>query len=441
MKTIWLVLLLCLSIPTLATNESMVDTSIVKSKDGKWTLTYQTPEPVPRLSFIRNPDTSRVERWEPTTSDFEVVSIENQEYLIKKDGNNFTEVSLTLTPTYKYLSKDYAPFSPYSDGGVLIYTGRLFACIDTCSDDVNQWRFSLQVPKGEHMILGGKVLTGVTSWLDSNDGMNVYVGSQEPIEVQNVIAVIDSGLPEKIKLSLDSDIPKLMNYFEQKLGKLEGVKPALFASYANIDGHSSQGGTLPNQIFMHWDLNNLNEKVNDNKFLNNTIWFFAHEVAHLYQRSSKGDIYGERHESWLHEGHADWLAALALLELYPETREYVTNKINRFRTHCSKGLANFSLAEAADQGRFDLYYTCGLLIHQAIDLTLQKNGDKDIYSLWIDFRKQAEKGDKKGSEVFLSHTEKWASKELVKKIKEIINSKLSNPEATLNQLVKRDFSG
>jgi hypothetical protein len=265
--------------------------------------------------------------------------------------------------------------------------------------------------------------------------MNVYVGSQKPIETKNVIAVIDNGLPEKIKLSLDSDIPKLMNHFEQNLGEIAGVKPTLFASYANINGHSSQGGTLPNQIFMHWDLNNLNAKVEDNKFLNNTLWFFAHEVAHLYQRSSKGNIYGEMHESWLHEGHADWLAALALLELYPETTEYVTNKIDKFRTHCSKGLSNFPLVEAANEGRFDLYYTCGLLIHQAIDLTLQEDGDKDIYSLWVDFRKQAESGDNKGSEVFLSHTEKWTSEELVKKIKDVIEGELSDPKTTLNQLV------
>lgn len=435
MKIVKFILLFSLSFPTWATDESMVDISVVKSKDGKWTLTYQTQKPVFRLSFVRNPDDSRIERWKPTISDFEIVSTENQEYLIRKDGSSFAQVSLHLTPTYKHLSKDYAPFSPYSDGGVLIYTGRLFACINQCLDEVNSWRLFMQVPEGEHIIVAGNVYKGEASWIDSDDGMNIYVGSQQPIVTQNVIAVIDSGLPEKIKLSLDSDIPNLMNYFEQRLGELEGVKPTLFASYANIDGHSSQGGTLSNQIFMHWNLNNLNEKVTDNKFLNNTIWFFAHEVAHLYQRSSQGETYGERHESWLHEGHADWSAALALLELYPETSEYVANKINRFRTHCAIGLDNFPLVEAADKGRFDLYYTCGLLIHQAIDLKLREKGKKDIYSLWVDFRRQAEKSDVKRSEIFLSHAEKWTSKDLVNRIKEVIGTKLSNPDKTLNHLV------
>ncbi|MDC0603415.1 hypothetical protein OAP14_10420, partial [Aliiglaciecola sp.] len=190
MKFVWFILLICLSDTLWANNESMVDIAIVKSKDNKWTLTYQTKMPTTRLGFIRNPDSSRIERWRPLSAEFEIVSSENQEYLVKKDGSQFTEASLHLTPTYKHLSKDYAPFSPYSQGGLLIYTGRLFACIDTCSDGVNQWRFSMQVPDGEHIIVGGKVHSGVTSWLDSNDGMNVYVGTQKPMETESVIAVI-----------------------------------------------------------------------------------------------------------------------------------------------------------------------------------------------------------------------------------------------------------
>lgn len=81
-----------------------------------------------------------------------------------------------------------------------------------------------------------------------------------------------------------------------------------------------------------------------------------------------------------------------------------------------------------------MYYTCGLLIHQAIDLALRKNSDEDIYSLWIEFRQQVEKGNRKGSETFLALTEKWTSKELVHKIKEVIENKLSIPEDALKQL-------
>ncbi|QPG05830.1 hypothetical protein IT774_00670 [Salinimonas marina] len=439
MKTIMGVLLLYLSFSAGATKESLVDISIVKSNEGIWTVTYKTGKPASRLSFNRNPDASRIPRWRPINPDFEIVLLENKEYLVKKDGSEFEQVSLQLTPTYKHLAKDYAPFSPYSDGGVLIYTGRLFACIDVCDTKVNQWLFSMQIPEGEHMLVRGEVLTGTASWIDGDDGMNIYVGTQQPVETQNVVAIIDRGLPEKIQSSLNSDIPKLMNYFEQRLGKLEGVKPTLFASYANIDGHSSQGGTLSDQIFMHWNLAKLDKKVKDNTFLNNTLWFFAHEVAHLYQRGSKENSYGKSHEAWLHEGHAEWLAALVLLELYPDKQAYVTTKVDRFKAECGKGLIDFPLAQAAAKGRFDLYYSCGFLIHQAIDQQLREKGEKNIYSLWLEFRNQAEKGNKKdgqkGSELFLFLTKKWTSSEFASRIKQVVESKLRRPEHTLNQLL------
>ena len=34
-----------------------------------------------------------------------------------------------MSPTYSRLPKDYAPFSPFGDGGMLFHTGRLFACV------------------------------------------------------------------------------------------------------------------------------------------------------------------------------------------------------------------------------------------------------------------------------------------------------------------------
>lgn len=227
-----------------------------------------------------------------------------------------------------------------------------------------------------------------------------------------------------------------MNYFEERLGKLEGIKPTLYASYANVEGRSTQGGTLPNQIFMHWDRNNLDDKSKDDKFINDTLWFFAHEVAHLYQNSSNNDIYGGIEESWLHEGHADWLAAHAIVNLYPETESFVVNKIEMLEKRCVEGLQTSPLIEAAKEGRFDLYYSCGLLIHQAIDVALQRrNGSQiDIYALWNEFRTHAIDGDQIGVEAYFTTTQKWTSKKFVDNLQVFINTKQVNAIDTLRGL-------
>jgi hypothetical protein len=132
------------------------------------------------------------------------------------------------------------------------------------------------IPENEHMIINGEVHYSTAQWFDNDDGKNVYVGKQQPVETDVFIAVIDLGLPAKIQASLSVDIPKMMTYFEEKLGKLpHNTKPTLFASYAKVKGRSSQGGTLPNQIFMHWNKDDLATSVQDQTFLNNTLCFFA----------------------------------------------------------------------------------------------------------------------------------------------------------------------
>jgi hypothetical protein len=415
---------------------SGVDIDVVKSKIGEWSLSYKAEDTVKKLGFMRNPDQSRIERWRPVSDEFVISYIEGEEYILRKDGKGFSQVQLTLTPTYKNLSKDYGPFSPFSDGGMLIYSGRLFACMDSCSEEINSWNISLTVPDDEHIIVNDTVHSSFAKWQDNDSGKNIYVGKQKPIVTDSVIAVIDSGLPRRIKVSLNNDIPKLMTYFEQRLGKLVGIKPTLFASYANINGTSSQGGTLPNQIFMHWNSNDLEAKVRDEKFIKQTSWFFAHEVAHLYQRSSSGQLYAESNQSWMHEGNADYLASLALLDLYPESKQYVDAKIKRFRGYCIKGLERFPLIEAAEKGEFGLYYTCGLLIHRAIDRVAKSNSDskQDIYSVWNEFRNRVEKGAEIGDKTFLSVVDEYASKELSELVKQLVEQKLKSPANALDKL-------
>ncbi|WP_444936741.1 hypothetical protein ACJJIW_04110 [Microbulbifer sp. JMSA004] len=436
MKYFQFILLIMLGVSVLAEENSGVDILIEKSEGNLWKLVYQMDRSTSRIGFVRNPDASRIERWKPLSLDFEMVSIDGDEYLVRKDRASFERAEILLTPTYKHLKKDYAPFSPYSNGGNLIYTGRLFACIEKCSDEITSWKVSMKIPPGEYMVVGGQVYTGATSWIDRDSGMNVYVGTQKPVEERSFIAVIDDGLPDGIRLSLNSDIPKLIAYFERKLGKNSGEKPVLYASYAQVDGNDYQGGTLPNQIFMHWNWNDFDEKLSEPNFVSDIIWFFAHEVAHFHQEGKDKVLSEDVRDSWLHEGNAGWLAASALLDLYPNFEKYVYAKVDKFRASCSNGLKKFSLVEAANHGRFDLYYSCGLLIHRAIDQSLQEksNGSASIYSLWRNYREEIESGGEKGIKSFFKIVENETSRELVEVIRQLVSRKLANPEATLEKL-------
>jgi len=306
-----------------------------------WTVEYVIEKPITKLAFIRNPNDARVKRWHPLSEEFEVIhSIEDSattapgEFIIRKDGQEFSKVTLKLTPTYTYLPKDYAPFSPFSNGGILFHSGRFFACAESCLNVDNLWTMTLKVAGNEHIILNGEVLNAKASWQDNNSGRSIYVGKQQPIERTNIIAMIDDGLPEKIQISLTDNLPKMLEYFESNFGKLTN-KPMIFASYAkNTTSGSSQGGTFPNQIYTHWDGIDLEAAVKKPYFIDLTRWFFAHEAAHLYQNRLLNTFSEDHEQSWIHEGSADMMAALALLSLEPDANNFVAKKLDVSKRNC-----------------------------------------------------------------------------------------------------------
>ena len=82
MRTL-LILFILLPLFTLATERSHVETHIEKSNEGIWSVKYDVNRPIKRLAFIRNPDKSRIERWQPIHSAFEIIFQDNKEVIVK----------------------------------------------------------------------------------------------------------------------------------------------------------------------------------------------------------------------------------------------------------------------------------------------------------------------------------------------------------------------
>lgn len=406
--------------------QAAVDIALTKTQADQWLLTYTLDQPAHRLVFKRNPDQSRQQRWLPRTAGFEIQADGGQEYLARADQQAFSTVTVALTPTYTHLPKDYAPFSPYSDGGMLVHSGRWFACAEVCTEADNQWSVSVQAPAGDHILVNGQQVAGEASWLDSNAGTKVYIGKQHAVETDHVLAVIDPGLPAAMQTALAEHIPTLMAHFAHQLGGNSGIKPMLFASYANVAGHSTQGGTLDNQIFMHWNVNNLDEQVKDESFTAQTMWFFAHEVAHFFQQDAHHSLYGSSHEAWIHEGHAEWLAARALPRLFPHTQAFVDNKLLAHQQQCQDGLAALPLDEAAANGRFDLYYSCGLVIYQMLATAQHTPSAQALwFALWRDYRTQVQQGAAPGAATLLALAEAYTHSAVI----DTIQAMLAGPQA------------
>jgi hypothetical protein len=358
-----------------------------------WRVTYALAEPVRVLQFAReDAKGNRARTWVPVDARLELVLVDGHEVVRARDGSAFRGASFDVPPVYMPLDKDYAPFSPFGDGGLLIHSGRFHACPGDCAafGDDPAWAFAVTPPAGSHVLQGGRVVAGVARFEDRGSGTNVYVGAATPVETAHVLAVIDAAFPPDLRAQLSVLFPRLMDLYAGELGALAN-KPMLFASNDEAHaggGHGHQGGTLPGQVFMHLygPRGGGTEQLADGM-----NWFFAHEAAHMYQRY--GEAASHTH-AWIHEGGAEAFAALGLQRLGLLDSAQLHERVRAAHGRCSNGLAARPLNDAAEAGAFDDYYSCGLLMHLAVDSAARRASDGacDLFCVWRDFLARIDEG-------------------------------------------------
>jgi len=424
-----------------------IRTALEIASEKKLTVHYTTTVPVKRLEFVRSPDNQRLARWTALQEEFQITHEDGVDYVSRKDDQSFSAAAFESPMTYTVLPKDYAPFMPYSVGGVLLHSGRFQVCPESCMSDtaINEYPMQLFSNGYGDVILNGEVLGMDAAWNDSRDGTMVYVGRSKPIETDHVIAIIDPKIPDDIKTMLNALFPQMMDYYADKLGSLN-QKPMLFAALdrnSEPDGNplsnnfSSQGGTLPGQVFMHlvgdgW-LETLDVRGDyAGEFL---AWFFAHEAAHLYQRAADYESIGE--DAWIHEGGAEAFAAITMRELELASEARIETRKAQSVKKCLEGLQQGDLRTAGARQDFDLYYSCGMVIQLAAHKTVQFNGDKKgVFLLWQEFLEAQTQGDNWNENVFLSIIEKKTDRKTMDLIGMIIEGDLTLDQKTLLDAIR-----
>ena len=373
------------------------ETLITRATDNAWQLTYQLEEPATEIRFSRNPDDSRVQRWKSLDDSIQIRYENGVEVISRKDGAEFTQASFSLTPTYTHLPKDYAPFSPFSDDGILFHSGRFFACAGPCNDH-NQWPITLRIPEGEIAIIEGEVVRGEHRWIGSDSGFNVYVGASLPEEGPAYLSLLDPALPDLLRELLADSLPVLIEYFSAHLPQ-PTIRPLIYASYSDPGSgrYGRQGGVLPGQIFMHWYGENAFEFEDET----GTLLFFAHEVAHFFQ--GRGMDIEDPQDFWVHEGGAEFMAAYAAAESLPGGHELLNQKLTGSREQCLAGLQDQPGFQAAAAGNFSLHYACGLLIHQAVSTSAARaRPGSDIFDVWNAYLQPIDTGKDVSAETYLA---------------------------------------
>ena len=369
-----------------AENTAAADILITAFHDKQWQVRYDLPHPTREMVFARSPDDSRKQSWLADEL-FEIVEKDRGEAVHRKDGAEFKTLRIRMSAEYRVLPNDYAPFSPFGDGGMLFHTGRFFACAGVCPKDA-KWSMSLWADPKDAVVLNGKRESYYVQWDDSEQGRMIYVGNNPGIKTRDFDAIVDGALPERVRRSLLSELPRAIGDFSAKFGSLP-AKPMVFASYdaAYHPGWGRQGGVLGNQIFTHiygahWDA-----EMQRPNFGPDLEWYFAHETAHLYQRQMYP---GGPGDAWIHEGSAEAFAAIALKTRGAAEKAYVEDRVGLAKRKCGAVLGANSLDDVLSKTNdLSAAYSCGMALNLFVDEGVRKQGHDGLYAVWRDYIKKA----------------------------------------------------
>lgn len=343
---------------------------------------YRSAAPFTALHFARKLGAYRPEFWR-TPNGFRWEAQGKDEWIARIDGRPFDRIAFTIPIRYSAIPKGFAPFSPFSEGSALIYSGQFHACDRAPCDEAAPLPVSVTA-KGQIVGVGGNRRQGRATFVSQDDGTNIFVGTLAPVRAEGFVAIIDPGLPPLLRAHLDTSLPQAVQQLTAVYGPLSFV-PELYVSIdarRQPDGHvSTQGGVLPRQVFMHFDGADPNRGKSGGASPFWLDFFFAHEVAHLVQQDRTDRRSGDDVAAWLHEGGADAMAAVALASRGAEARTYVQGRVREAVETCAKGLAEVRLDEASAGGQFDLHYQCGLVIWLALDADLQRAGTEGLADL------------------------------------------------------------
>lgn len=418
-----------------------VSLHITRSNDTTVRAEYRLARPTTALHFAPHLDGYRARDWKTSPQEFRWVREGDDERIERIDGKPFTQLSLDIPVRYRSLEKAYAPFSPFSDGGLLIYSGHFQTCPALPCKGTEPLAVTVAAP-GETIGVGGKRTANTASFVSREEGTNFYIGTAEPAATAGFLAIVDPALQPALRDHLLKSLPQSMRDFAAIYGDLT-ITPELYVSLdpqpPARSGLSRQGGTLPRQVFIHLYGDDWRKPFALDEVLV-LDWFFAHEAAHFFQRAGTNDIIGPDSEGWIHEGGAEAMAALVMQTRGDAERAYVGKSIAQARKVCSDGLASVALNMASRAGKFDLHYQCGMLIALAIDADLRRGsgGTKGLHDVNRRFFATVRAGTPWNGRSFLEAARRsGVSAPTLAGIRAITLTKLADPAQQIDELLTR----
>jgi len=359
-----------------------------QQESDSWKARYELPIAVDHIAFSRRSNFDRSNLYKIDESKFKWDQ-EGDVLLIRSlDGKKFTSLGIHFSSYYDFIQKDYTHNIKYTDGSVLLYTNHLALGANIIEDksispigaSFNGTKFHFYGPN-QNIVFLGQSYKNKAHWNLEGEGTYIYFGNIQPIENDNMIAIVDPALPKWAWDKTQKYFPKLFDYYKSKTGQTLSFKPVVFFNYDQVDGDYSNysGGTLDGLVQLtingqHW------QSENEEKF-NMLFHFLAHEAAHFWN----GQMFSfeDQSHSWMHEGGADTFANFAMMDFGLINYKQMVQKFEDAANSCFLNKSNESLEQSAKLWRYRSYYDCGAAMGLASHVAVKAKSSKNsVFDVW-----------------------------------------------------------
>ncbi|NNE58794.1 MAG: hypothetical protein HKN36_11870 [Hellea sp.] len=397
--------------------------SITPDNDGLWSVDITTSELVHGLIFDRNTGDHRQKSWALDDSAFILERIDQKDIVKRQDGAVFNNLSAKITPYRDPIIKEYTLFGAFTNGADRVYAGQFrlsavdadFFIMPTAQNLIfNPGNFDSFF--GDNERRNGPY--SLTSKSHQSDGYVIY-GDVPVTELAGAKFMIDPGAPEWIATGVQNFMKSGSDYFEQMLGPATGPDILTLISFdpdETSSGVSIEGGVLADQVHFHISGSGLANP--DPDVVNHFGWVAIHEAAHTWNAFgaySPEYFFIDPNEpenviadaQWLHEGGAEYLTYKAVIRRSLTSAEYADSRLTEFYDECVSALKRGPLNLAANENRFEDYYSCGMIIGLMTDAACRYS-EIEYEDIWLRMLAKTGEDNRYGQELYFDALDECA---------------------------------
>lgn len=420
--------------------------TVTERSDGRFDIDYVFAEPHRVMVFSRSGGDHRIGAWQPQTDGVRLERLNGLDVLVFDAPRD--RLSLVAEPRFVSPEGDYSPFVDFSDGGLALFTGQFEllpvadeAAAAALEGRLDRWQgeqrpLGVRVRSDRRIVFDGEVREGEIEHTTTGGSAFVYLGEGAIVEGRSYIGVIDRGLPEWVRASVESDMETIFETYESRWDRPLQDKAVLYFAFGGYDhpGFSNKGGVAGPVIMLDSSGEAMREASPDlRNYLN---WFFAHEVAHQFQNGSPAR-HGDTADSWIHEGGASAMANEIVAGM-DGGAAYLDAAYARAWAGCLPALETGPLRGAGARGHFRAYYDCGSLVSL---IAAAGTPGGDLYAIWHAMQHAAVEMDEaiSGDLFFAAMRGGHSPTELTDPLRRIVMDGVADPASALQEAM--DMAG